>query len=138
MGPLIFLLSTLALFAAFCALLSFERARGARVLAGLRGRLDTEVVRAAYLAEHVDWGGYTREKLRAGSLWLGHELARLALALVRAVERALARTLRQIRAQTASAPPASAQAARPFVQALSDFKEELKTSRPEDIGNPPG
>ncbi|MGH7175575.1 MAG: hypothetical protein ACREGR_04425 [Minisyncoccia bacterium] len=136
MAPLIFLLASLALSAAFFALIEWEHARGARLFARERARFDEQIARVGYVAENVDWGRYLSEQIRALSLRLGHDLAHLALQLVRFVERLLARTLRQLRTRVAreAAPEAPT---RPFVQALSDFKEELKTSRPDNIEEPP-
>ncbi|HVW82908.1 MAG TPA: hypothetical protein VHC68_03125 [Candidatus Paceibacterota bacterium] len=136
MGPLVFLLAALALVAGFFALTSWETARGGRLFAPARARFDERVARAAFVARHVDWGSYFASESRVLLLRLGHDLAHLSLRFVRFVERVLARTLRSLRARVAHEAPAG-EPTRPFVQALSDFKEELKTARPEDLGNPP-
>ena len=137
MGSLIFVLITIALLAAFLALTQWEQARGRRLLSSTREQLDLEVERAVFVARHVDWGAYASEQMRAFSLWLGHEVAHLSLRFVRFIERILAKTVRQLRHQAASSESAAAEPTRPFIEALSDFKEELKDSRPDNIDAPP-
>ena len=136
MPQLIFLLAAIALLGAYLALLQWETNRGTRVFASARARFDENIARAAFVAQHVDWSAYASEQLRAFSLWLSHETAHLTLRFVRFIERLLSRTVRQLRAK-AESEVAPAEPARPFLQALSDFKEELQNTRPEDLGNPP-
>jgi hypothetical protein len=137
MAAALFLLAALAALAAFFGLAEWERARGARLLAPARARFDAAVARAEFVASHVDWGRYLAEEARGFALSLGHDLARLALRFVRFVERLLSRALRRLRARVESEALAAGEPTRPFIGALSDFKEKLKTSRPEDIGDPP-
>ena len=132
MAPLIFILISAALAGGFLALTQWERAHGTRFLAPTRARLDQGVERAAFVIKHVDWNAYLRDEVRALAIRLGHAAAHLSLQGVRAVERLLTDAVRRLRAQVASeAAPAPGPSTRPFVQALSGFKEELKAARPE-------
>ncbi len=127
MAPLIFIILSLALLGGFLALVARERANGVRAFAPARAELDREVERATYIATHVDWNSYAEEQIRTLVIRVGHTLVHGSLLGVRYVERLLTEAVRYLRARVANeAPPAAPSAsARPFVQALSDFKQEL-------------
>jgi hypothetical protein len=131
MAPLIFLLITLALFAAFVALTTWETNRGARLFAGARGAFDTKVERARFVYEHVDVNALVREETKALLLRTGHAIAHFSLQSVRFVERELTRAVRYLRTRVASEQATPRATERPFVRALGDFKEELRQARPE-------
>lgn len=112
-------------------LTEWERARGTRLLAGTRERLDGEVARIEFIIEHVDFNAYVRAEARALAIRLGHYGAHLTLQAVRSVERLLTRTVRHLRSKVASEVSAPRETSRPFVQALDDFKQELRNATPE-------
>ena len=132
MAPLIFLLITLALLAGFLAIASGEQKRGTRLFAGTRAELDGKVEHALFIYEHVDFNAFLAEESKALALRLGHTIAHLTLQTVRSAERLLTRLVRHLRSKVAmdSVAPAG-ETSRPFVQALSGFKEELKAARPQ-------
>lgn len=130
MAPLIFLLGTLALLGAFALLMSWEAARGTRFFAGTRYTLDTKVEHLRFIYEHVDFNAFVAEETKALMLRLGHFVAYLSLQSVRAVERLLTRTVRHLRTKVTTDGGVPRATERPFVQALGEFKEELKATRP--------
>lgn len=129
MGPIILILISLVLAGGFLALTQWERARGVRLLAPMRARLDREVERATFVLEHVDWNAYARDEARALATRVAHLVAHLSLRGVRSAEHFLTDVVRRLRARVASEAPAQGTSStRPFVQALSGFKEELKAA----------
>lgn len=100
MTYLISILVPLALLALFLLLVTYEERRGARVvLPGPRQALDLKVARAAFIVRHVDWGAFTNDVLRSGTERILHDLAHTSLIIVRALERALTRLVRTLRAR---------------------------------------
>jgi hypothetical protein len=130
MVPLIVLLIALVLLAAFFALTSYETSRGTRLFGGVRGRFDGKVEHALFIYEHVDLNAFVHDEAQAFLLRLSHFLAHFSLQSVRFVERELTRAVRYLRARVASEIAPARPTERPFVQALGDFKEELKQTRP--------
>jgi hypothetical protein len=130
MAPLIFLLVSLALLIGFLSLTNWESKRGLRFFATLRTELDRRVEEALFIFNHVDFNSYLRDEARALAIHFGHYVAHLTLQGVRFIERLLTQTVRQLRAKVASETVAPKETTRPFVQALSGFKEELKATRP--------
>lgn len=129
------LLLALAIFlsAGFLVLTAYEKKRGgARFLESYRGRLDREVGRLVFIAEHVDFAAFFRDMVRMGSERVAHDLATWTLVAVRSVERLLTRVVKHLRgrrslmqAVTPTTAPSSS-----FVGTLSDFKTTLRNSRP--------
>lgn len=130
MAPLIFLLVAIVLLGGFIALTRYEGARGARLFAGSRSRLDARVEHALFIYEHVDFNAFVEEETKALLLRVGHAIAHLTLQSVRAIERLLTRAVRHLRTRVTSEAGVPRATERPFVQALGDFKEELKQTRP--------
>lgn len=97
---LILIAIPLALLGIFFALVSYEERAGRRVvLAGARYRLDRKTERAAFVAEHVDWGGLLQELTRSGAERLLHDVAHTTLIVVRAIERELTSLVRTLRSR---------------------------------------
>lgn len=118
---------SLALFAGFLLLTRYEARRGARFFAASRDALDAKIERAAFIATHVNFESFLRDTLRALAAYAAHDLAHFTLLLVRFAERLLTRAVRHLRVNHQIVAPA---APRPFVQAMSDFKRELASTRP--------
>jgi hypothetical protein len=131
MASLIFLLAALALLGAYLALVRYETTTGTRLFPNMRARFDARVEHASFIAEHVDFNAFVREEARAAAIRVGHFLAHITLQSVRAVERLLTRAVRYLRTRAVNDEVAAPRATeRPFVQALGEFKEELKATRP--------
>lgn len=130
MAHLAFVLAALALLAGFFALARYEARRGTRILAPTRERLDRTAARAEFILTHVDFVAFAREEARRAMHRVWHDLAHVSLRAVRAVERLLTRLVKHLRvAHGVTAAPR--ESARPFVQTLSDFKDQLKSARPD-------
>ncbi|MFA7302591.1 MAG: hypothetical protein WC030_02480 [Candidatus Paceibacterota bacterium] len=130
MAYLIFILVTIGLFVGFFMLTWYEAARGVRVFAPQRARLDNHVKRAEFIVEHVDLKAFVREELRRIVTQAGHALSHLTLRAVRAVERLLTRLVRYLRTEHEVEVRAPGET-REFVKTLSDFKGRLKDTMPE-------
>ena len=130
MAPLTFLLVALALLGGFVALTRYETGRGMRLFAASRARLDARVEHVLFIYEHVDFNAFVEEETKALMLRVGHAIAHLSLQTVRAIERLLTRAVRDLRTRVSSEAGVPRATERPFVQALGDFKEELKQARP--------
>lgn len=130
--PFIFycILAALLLLLAYAGLLVVEARQGVRYFARYRERLDEAARQARFIARHVDFGSFVREETVRAARYLAHESAHLALQAVRSVERLLTRLVRRLRLHP-EAPLPPGESARQFVRALSDFRIELSTSRPE-------
>ena len=88
---------SLALLGAFLVLVSFERSRGLRVAGELRNTLDKKVARAAFIAQHVDWGAFVRHLVGSAAERTAHDLAHSVLRFVRTAERLLTRFVKYLR-----------------------------------------
>lgn len=130
MAYLIFIIVSLVLFGGFFFLASLERARGARVLAAYRDRLDAQIGRIEFIIAHVDFKSFAREEVRRLATQSGHALAHLSLRAVRAVERGLTRVVRYLRARHGVEVHPVGET-REFVKTLTDFKDRLKDTMPE-------
>ncbi|HWH16488.1 MAG TPA: hypothetical protein VNU25_02820 [Candidatus Paceibacterota bacterium] len=88
---------SLALLGAFLVLVSFERSRGLRVAGEFRNTLDKKVARAAFIAQHVDWGAFVRHLVGSAAERTAHDLAHSVLRFVRTTERLLTRFVKYLR-----------------------------------------
>lgn len=130
MSYLVFIALTATLLLGYLGLIAYEARRGARVFAAHREALDHEVERALFIVQRVDLVSFVRsEALRIGEIVI-HDIVHGVLLAVRTAERLLSRAVRYLRTRRADAP-AAAETSRPFVQALSSFKEHLEATRPE-------
>lgn len=94
-------------FGGFLLLTAFETKRGERVLAPLRARLDVYASGAARLVRKADLHALPYTKLRTAFMHVVHEVAHGVLVGVRALERALTRTVRTLRhTKDGTTPPA--------------------------------
>lgn len=118
----------LGLFAGFFALTWHEERRGARFFARVRTDLDRRVARAEFIFSHIDFAAFARDEMRRAGTRIGHTIVHVSLHAVRAAERILTRLVRHFHAQK-EVDAAPRETARPFVQALSDFKDRLKATR---------
>jgi hypothetical protein len=97
---IIAILIPLALLVLFMNLVSYEERRGSRlILAGSRYELDRKAARVFFIIRHVDWGAFVNDLLRSSTERLLHDIAHGSLIVVRALERALTRTVRTLRAR---------------------------------------
>ena len=130
MTYLVSIFVALALLAGFFALTWYESRRGTRVLADSRAHLDAYVERIEFVMHHVDFAAFLRTEVRSLVRRAGHEITHASLQAVRAVERLLTRAAKHLRVQH-PIDAAPRESAREFVKTLSDFKVQLKTTRPE-------
>ena len=129
---LIFILISLVLFVSFFVLTKIEARRGMRFFAQSREQLDQYVGRVEFVFTHVDLASFLREEFEMLMHRLGHDIAHLSLQTVRAVERFLARLVRQMRSKDAATPGTlPRETSREFVKTLADFKGQLEATRPE-------
>jgi hypothetical protein len=131
---LAFNLIALALLVGFVALTAYEERRGVRLFAQARSGLDARIARIAYVLAHVDLQAFVREELRRTAKRLGHFLVALSLRAVRTIERLLTRLIMYLRTRHPVDAP-QGEEARPFVKALSDFKDRLKKKTRKDISD---
>lgn len=137
MGYAIFILIALALLAGFLVLTEYEMRRGTRVFARERDLLDAKVARVEFILEHVDLWAFAREEFLRLAHRFGHDIARLSLEAVRAIERLLTRLVRRLRPHWHLDEAPRETTARPFVKTLSDFKDRLKQAAENSSGEPP-
>lgn len=127
---LIFILVTSALLGGFFVLTAYEARRSVRLFSSQRARLDRNVERVEFVLGHVDLGAFLRDEVRRLISRGGHGLAHLSLQAVRATERFLTRLVRRLRSRQEETI-APRESTREFVKTLSDFKNNLKETRPE-------
>ena len=130
MVPLVFVIFTLALLAGFFVLSGYEARRGTRVFSLQRARLDAQVEQIGFILTHVDFKTFLREEIRSITQRIAHDVARISLQAVRAVERLLTRLVRHLRT-VRGLDVAPRENVREFVRTLSDFKDQLKEPPPE-------
>lgn len=123
---------TLVLLIGFYLLVSYETARGVRLFADSRTRLDRGIDRILFIVEHVDLPAFIRDEVRHLVERFVHAVVTISLQLVRAVERLLARLVRHFRTREANmiTPRENARA---FVKTLSDFKGSLRAPEVPEI-----
>jgi len=88
---------SLILFGGFLALTAFERGRGLRVAGVYRNKLDAKVSRVMFIAQHVDWGAFTRHLVGTVLERVLHDIAHFILRIVRTTERLLTRAVKALR-----------------------------------------
>ncbi len=130
MANLIFILIALVLLVGFFVLTQYEERKGMRFFAQERSRLDRQVARVEFILARVDLAAFLRAEVRRAASRVGHDIVNGTLQAVRAAERLLTRTVRDLRARhTVDMTPR--ESSRPFVKTLADFKGRLKATRPE-------
>lgn len=97
MAYLIAILISIGLLVAFLLLTAFERARGVRLFAKARAKLDRRVGRGTFVIKHVDWNAFIRHLVQTAAARIVHDVAQVTLIAVRFVERLLTRTVRTLR-----------------------------------------
>ncbi|NNM83763.1 hypothetical protein HKL94_00900 [Candidatus Parcubacteria bacterium] len=130
MAHLIVILVLSALLVGFLVLTGYESRRGTRFYASGRARLDTVVARVEFVLAHVNLGVFLRDEIRHFAGRIGHDLVHASLLTVRSVERLLTRLIRRLRTHP-EVDTAPRETAREFVKVLSEFKGNLKATRPE-------
>ena len=130
MAYLISILVAIGLLAGFFALSDYETRRGSRFFVPFRSRLDRDVEHIAFVLAHIDIGAFVLTEMRHMASRAGHAIVHVSLQAVRAAERLLTRLVLYFRTKHAveSAPRESM---REYVKTLSDFKDHMKTTRPE-------
>ncbi len=128
MGYLVAIGAFLLLWAAFLGVTVYEKRRGARFFERVRAGLDKRVNRLLFIMEHVDFNSFIKEQARLISLKLAHDIAHLSLLVVRSSERLLTRLVKNLRSR--HEVPVVEGAPRAFVKAMTDFKQQLSTTRP--------
>lgn len=127
---LIFILVSIALLFGFFALVNYEVWRGTRFYESRRARLDNAIDRIVFITEHVNFAEFLRDEARHFIGRIGHDVAHLSLMAVRTAERLLTNLVRRLRTHP-EVDTAPRETAREFVKTLSDFKDNLKATRPE-------
>ena len=120
---------TIALFASFLVLTLYEARGGFRLFAQWRARLDARISRIAFILTNVDFESFLREQVQILALQVAHDVAHYALLFIRAIERLLTRVVKYFRV-THDIPPVRSESTRPFVKAMSDFKQQLQGAHP--------
>lgn len=119
---------SLALFGGFLVLVSFERARGLRVAGEVRNRLDKKVARAAFIAEHVDWGAFLRHLVGSAAERTAHDLAHSVLQFVRTAERLLTRFVRYLRERRGMPAEEAGEDSTVLQRALGKVRHAVRTA----------
>jgi hypothetical protein len=131
MGPLVFMLVTLALLLGFYGLTVYETGRGIRLFAPVRERLDHNVERAEFIYFNVDLYAFFREEMTHLSMRVWHDTVHAILRAVRTIERFLTRHFRFLRArQQKIFDKVPRENVREFVKTLTDFKGQLEVVSP--------
>ena len=85
----------------FVVILVIERKRGKTFFPRTRGRFDTNVARAVYVVNHIDWGAFFGHVLKLSLEKIAHDIVHGVLLMVRTVERSLTRAIRVLRERLA-------------------------------------
>jgi hypothetical protein len=123
---------TFVVFGAFLLLTALEGARGARLFGSARDRFDARVARAFFILEHVNWGAFLSDVVRAGFERALHDTAHGSLLLVRFIERVLTRTVRALRMRREVKQPGQSLATQKpplLLSASSYLKSALQRTR---------
>lgn len=137
MTSLILILASLFLATGFGVLVSYESRTGVRFFGVYRKQLDVRVERVSFILTHIDFAAFVREEGKHLITRVGHDVVHVVLQSVRAVERLLTRVVRALRARREQREEAPRETSRAFVKTLSEFKGDLETNRPKDIGKVP-
>lgn len=119
---------SLALFGGFLVLVSLERARGLRVAGALRNKLDKRVARAAFIAQHVDWGAFLRHLVGSAAERTAHDLAHSILRFVRTAERTLTRFVKYLRERRGMPMDETGEESTAFQRALAKVRTAVKSA----------
>ncbi len=119
---------SLALFGGFLVLVSLERARGLRVAGALRNKLDKRVARAAFIAQHVDWGAFLRHLVGSAAERTAHDLAHSILRFVRTAERTLTRFVKYLRERRGMPMDETGEESTAFQRALAKVSTAVKSA----------
>jgi len=130
MAYLILVLIFIFLLIGALVVTEYESRHAVRFCAHTRARLDEHVVRAMFIATHVDFGTFVHECVTQATRRIAHDCAHLSLVIVRATERLLTRVVRRLRSEHA-VPPSPRESTREFVRTLSDFKGQLGSTHPD-------
>ncbi len=122
MAYLIAILAPLALFVAFVALTVFERRRGARLFE--KGRLVVDAFTRALVEDVQADVPFSRlmHGVRVLFVHIAHDIATVALMVVRAIERRLAGKVHQLK----NSATAHAETRSGFLKSISYFKRTLR------------
>lgn len=122
---------SLILFGGFLVLVSFERARGLRIAGVYRNKLDKKVARAVFVAQHVDWGAFTRHLLGTAIERLAHDIAHGTLRIVRTTERTLTRFVKHLRERRGMTVDETAldDESHPFRTGINKLRYALRSAR---------
>lgn len=123
--------ATSLLLASFLLLTRYELRNGTRVMAGRRNSLDRVIGQVTFVATHVDFVSFVQSHTRGFANRIGHDIAHIALRIVRTIERLLTRAVRTLR-HNKHPIETTAPSDRAFIGALSSFKKEMNETRPSD------
>jgi hypothetical protein len=126
-------LASLLLLGSFGALAVYESGRPARFFADRRTHLDGFVDRVTFIIQHVDFASYIRDEVKRLAKRVSHDIVHFTLQATRSVERLLTRVMKHLRSRDPMLS-ATRESARPFIESLSTFKEQLAATRPPEIG----
>jgi hypothetical protein len=129
---LILNLIALVLVISFVVLVGYEERRGVRFFAHAREGFDARITRLQFILTHVDLVAFAKEELRRVGSQLSHVLVVLSLRAVRAIERLLTRLIIYLRTRHPIDTPQEDET-RPFLKALTDFKDRLKNTRKDNF-----
>ncbi|MDO8624079.1 MAG: hypothetical protein Q7R54_01865 [bacterium] len=129
MAPLVLVGLSILLFVGFLLLTRYEVAHGMRLLATRRMAFDARATHLTFALTHIDFESFLREQVHILSARIAHDIAHLSLITVRVVERLLTRLVKHLRARHGIVA-ASTATPRAFVKTMSDFKQQLASTRP--------
>lgn len=116
----------LAFFIGFVALTKYEHNRGTRFFEHTRLALDHTAERAVFVWTHIAAAAFIHDFVRNMFERVMHYTATEALRITQFAEQKLTRIVYTLRSRFTSRASQSSQKTSPFIQKITDFKQELR------------
>ncbi len=133
-------IASIVLFAGFIALVSYEQRTGRLFLASSRASFDRKIDRGVYVCRHVDILAFLKDTVR--SLFGNglHVVVRMALRVVRFIERRLSNSVHTLHTKFSMYNAPSGHPSVPsksqFIQSISGYKQKLqKEKKPPELSS---
>lgn len=127
--------SVLILFFGFLALTKYEDVRGVRFFERSRLKLDNTTERIFFVWKRADLADFIRNSVQGVAERIAHDIAKVALYIIQFVEQRLTRVVDTLRTRFTSRAAQSSKKKSPFIQTISDFKQELREKSRVDNDN---